>query len=570
MKFLKNDRKLFLLSLLLVSTIALIGIGQLNRAIAQQNSPFQIASSQVKVSDRALLFENLGTYHHPISTQSKLAQRYFDQGLILAYGFNHAEAAKSFKEAAKLDPNCAMCYWGIAYVLGPNINAPMEKDAVPEAWQALQTAKKLSPNASEKERAYIQSLVTRYPSQHIDDRKPYDLAYANAMRQLARQYPDDLDAVTLFAEALMDTTPWDYWDEQGKPKPEGAEIMATLEAVLAKDPNHPGANHLYIHAVEKERPELGVASADRLMKLVPDAGHLVHMPSHIYIRVGRYHDAVVSNQHGIQADNAYFSKTQPQGIYPLGYMPHNHHFLWFAALMTGQSKVAMNAALQTAKVDEAMMRSPDMAGSLQHYSVIPIFTQVRFGQWDSILKMTAPAVDLKYPTGVYHYARGMAHLAKGQLDQAKQELQALQAIAADPALKEVKIWGFNSATSILNIATEVLTGEISAKAGDINGAIAHLQAAVKAEDELVYTEPADWYHPSRQALGKMLLNAGKFQEAEKAYREDLDIYSNNGWSLYGLAQTLKAQGKTTEATTVQQQFQQAWQYADVKLATMTF
>ncbi|HEY9739250.1 MAG TPA: hypothetical protein V6C90_02050, partial [Coleofasciculaceae cyanobacterium] len=355
----------------------------------------------------APLFNNLGDYHHPISTTSKLAQRYFDQGLILAYGFNHAEAVRSFKEAAKLDPNCAMCYWGIAYVLGPNINAPMEAEALIETGQALQKAIALSKNASEKEQAYIQALAKRYPIKHVEDRKPFDIAYANAMREVAKRYPDDLDAATLFVEALMDTTPWDYWKENGEPKPEGIEIMARLESILQRNPNHAGANHLYIHAVEKARPELGVAAADRLMSLVPGAGHLVHMASHIYIRVGRYHDAVVSNQRGIEADKAYATHSHTQTMYSMGYMPHNHHFLWFAALMTGQSELAIQAATQTAKVDEKQMRQPELSGSLQHYYAIPLYTLTRFGKWDEILTTPAPANDLKYPTGVWHYARGM-------------------------------------------------------------------------------------------------------------------------------------------------------------------
>jgi tetratricopeptide (TPR) repeat protein len=512
------------------------------------------------------LFKNLGNYHHPISTNNPLAQRYFNQGLILAYGFNHAEAARSFQQAAKQDSNCAMCYWGIALVLGPNINAPMEADALPEAWQALQKAIALSQNASEPEKAYIQALAKRYPPQWIEDRKPHDLDYANAMREVARRYPDDLDAATLFAEALMDTTPWDYWDENGNPKPEGKEIMATLESVLERNPNHPGANHLYIHAVEKERPELGVASADRLMKLVPDSGHLVHMASHIYIRVGRYHDAVVSNQRGIEADNAYVaSRNDVSGMYPLAYMPHNHHFLWFGALMTGQSELALEAAHHTAKVDPKLMRDPELAGALQHYYTIPLYTLTRFGKWNEILETPAPDADLKYPMGVWHYTRGMALVAKGQPEQAVRELESLKAIAVEPSLAEIKIWGFNSTASILNIASEVLAGEIAAKQGSYEQAIAHLKKAVDLEDSLVYTEPADWYQPARQALGSVLLKANRFAEAEQVYREELKIYPNNGWSLYGLEQSLDAQGKSKEAKAVQTQFKEAWKYADVTI-----
>jgi tetratricopeptide (TPR) repeat protein len=512
------------------------------------------------------LFKNLGNYNHPISSNNSLTQRYFNQGLILAYGFNHAEAVRSFQEAAKRDPNCAMCYWGIALVLGPNINAPMEVDALPKAWQALQKAIALSQNASEAEKAYIQALAKRYPPQWVEDRKPHDLDYAKAMREVAQRYRDDLDAATLFAEALMDTTPWDYWDENGNPKPEGKEIMATLESVLQRNPNHPGANHLYIHAVEKERPELGIASADRLMKLVPDSGHLVHMASHIYIRVGRYHDAVVSNQRGIEADKAYLaSRNNVSGMYPLAYMPHNHHFLWFGALMTGQSKLALQAAHHTAKVDPQLMRSPELAGSLQHYYTIPLYTLTRFGKWNEILKTPAPEADLKYPMGVWHYTRGMALVGKGRTEQAVRELEKLRAIAAEPSLAEIKIWGFNSTASILNLASEVLAGEIAAKQENYQVAIAHLKKAVSLEDALVYTEPADWYQPTRQTLGAILLKANRPAEAEQVYREELKIYPNNGWSLYGLAKSLRSQRKVQQAKAVQTQFKEAWKYADVSI-----
>jgi len=560
---------LFIWALLITLGLSVTQSPQFKPAVAKEPSRSQFGThamhlAQVTPSQASIaLFDNLGNLHHPISTRSELAQRYFNQGLTLAYGFNHAEAARSFQEAAKLDRECAMCYWGVALVLGPNINAPMEPEAVSEAWRSLQQAIELSQNASDREKAYIQALAKRYPPHPVKDRKPFDLAYANAMREVAQRYPDDPDAATLFAEALMDTTPWDYWEEDGTLKPAGKEITTTLEAVLQKHPNHPGANHLYIHAVEKERPDLGVASADRLMQLVPNSGHLVHMASHIYIRVGRYHDAVLSNQRGIAADNAYAARNQQlKGIYPLAYMPHNHHFLWFAALMTGQSKVATQAALQTAKVDAKLMRQPDFAGALQHYYTIPLYTYTRFGQWDKILSTAAPARDLKYPSGVWHYARGRAFAAKGQIRSAIRELKQLRAIAAIPALQETKIWGFNSTASILNLASEVLAGEIAAQQKNYQQAIAHMQKAVKLEDALVYTEPADWSQPARQSLGGILLKAGRFAQAEQAYRDDLKIYPENGWSLYGLMQSLKAQNKQEEAQAVQKQFQTAWQYAD--------
>jgi tetratricopeptide (TPR) repeat protein len=516
------------------------------------------------------LYEGLSDYLYPISSENALAQRYFNQGLLLSYGFNHAEAARSFQAAAQLDPNCAMCYWGIALVLGPNINAGMDKDTVPQAWEALQHAIQLSQQKSTtpREQALIQALVQRYTSQSVKDRQHLDLAYADAMRQLVQRYPQDLDIATLFAESLMDTMPWNYWQDNGQLKPEAVEIFQTLERVLKQNPNHPGANHLYIHVVEKKRPELGLPAADRLMKLFPKAGHLVHMPSHIYIRTGRYHDAVLSNQLGIKADNAYLAQTQAQGIYPLVYKPHNHHFLWFAALMTGQSKIALEAAEQTATVDAKLLAEGDLGGALQHYSTIPLFTLIRFGQWDKILATSAPTH--LYPKGVWHYARGMALLGKGQLTPAAAELKQLQALATNPKLKEMKIWGFNTTANILDIATQVLSGELAVQEHRYEQAIAHLQTAVKLEDALIYTEPADWYHPTRQVLAKALLKAGKAQDAEQVYRADLKIYPENAWSLYGLAQSLQVQGKTQEAKSMQSRFQEAWKYADIQLTSVQF
>ncbi len=514
------------------------------------------------------LLNNLGNHHHPISTSSKLAQRYFDQGLILAYGFNHAMAVRSFQEATKLDPNCAMCYWGLALVQGPNINAPMDAEAIPSAFQALQKAVELSKNASEKEQAYINALTKRYSSQPIEDRKPLDIAYANAMREVQKRYPNDLEAATLFAEALMDTMPWNYWTRDGKPNPGTNELLATLESILKRNPNHPGALHLHIHAVEASlNPERGVNSADRLRNLVPSAGHLVHMPGHIYIRVGRYHDAVVANQKAIAADKQSMSliPCHTKGLYELGYVPHNYHFLLAGAMMGGESTLAIQTARETSAItDRKVMRQPGF-GTLQHYYALPLYTLTKFGKWDEILKESAPDADLMYPNGVWHYARGMALTAKGQLKQAAEELEKVRAIAADPALEKVTVWDINSTVSLMKIASEVLAGELAAKQKDYTQAIAHLKTAVSLEDNLRYDEPASWYSPVRQLLGAVLLEANRIQEAETIYREDLERYPENGWSLLGLTKSLDAQGKTKEARSVQKRFEKAWKYADVKL-----
>lgn len=521
----------------------------------------EVSFAQEKIQ----LINDLGDYHYPISTKSDLAQKYFDQGLILTYGFNHAEAGRAFQEAIKLDPDCAMCHWGLAYVQGPNINAPMTDNQVPEAWQALQKAIAVSKQSSQKEQAYIKALTKRYSEKPLEDRSALDLAYAKEMKQIVQDYPDDLDAATLYAEALMDTMPWDYWQDNGELKPEAKSIVATLESVLKFNSHHPGANHLYIHVTEKERPQLAVQSANNLRDLVPASGHLVHMPSHIYIRVGRYQDAVIANQKAIVADQKYLASPHPQSIYTIAYVPHNQHFLWFAALMSGQSKIAMEAAQQTAAVDQSLIRDPSFAGALQHFSVVPLYTQVRFGKWKDILKTPAPEADLKYPTGVWYYARGMAFAAQGKKEEANQELSQLQRLMADPELEELTIWGFNSTATVLKIAAEVLTGSIAKFNQDYTTAINHFQKAIALEDSLVYTEPPDWYSPTRNLLGEILLEANRPKEAEQAFRDDLKIYPDNGWSLHGLFESLEKQDKKVQAQTVQIQFEKAWQYADITL-----
>lgn len=515
----------------------------------------------------ARLFDNLGNHHHPISTNIPLTQRYFDQGLTLAYGFNLPEAERSFREAARLDPNCAICYWGVALALGPNINATMDADAVPKAWAAIQKARKLSQNASDRERAYIQALAKRYSSKPLEDRSALDVAYVNAMRDVVQRYPDDLDAATLFAEAIMDTMPWSYWTQDGEPKPNTPELVATLESVLKRNPNHPSANHLYIHVIEPKNPELGIAAAERLAQLVPGSGHLLHMPSHIYIWVGRYHDAVVANQSGIASDQYYVTQCHAPDSYRFGYMAHNHFFLWYAAMMTGESKVAIQAAQHTAMMPKPRSLRGPGSDSMQHFYSLPFYALAKFGMWDKILAEPALDNDLVYPTGVWHYARGMAFTAKGQLENAAKELEKLQAIATDPAPGIATIWEVN--LKILKTASAVLTGELAAKQGNYEQAIAQLKTAVELDDDLK-GDPPYWYSPVRQSLGAVLLEAGRLADAEQVYREDLKKYPDNGWSLFGLAQSLRTQGKTEEAQAVQARFKEVWKYADVKLTASRF
>ena len=516
---------------------------------------------------QAPLFDDLGNHRHAISTKSPEAQRYFDQGLMLAWGFNHAEAGRSFREAARLDPGCAMCWWGASLVLGPNINAAMEDGAVPDAWDALQKAVALAPNASEPERAYIGALAKRYVPKAVKDRKPLDTAYADAMREVAGRYPEDLDAAALFAEALMDVTPWDYWEKDGRPKAWTPEILSTLETILARDPDHVAGIHFYIHATEASTaPERAEKYADKLGALVPGAGHLVHMPAHTYMRVGRYHDASLANELASKADESYITQCRAQGIYPLVYHPHNVHFLVASAAMEGRGAVSIAAARKLAThSDPKMMREPGLE-TLQHYWITPLYALTRFSKWDEILSEPRPPNGLDYPTGVWHYARGMALSATGQADAAGKELAALSAIARKEAMKSQTIWGFNSFASVLGLAVRFLEADIASRRGDAATAVAHLTKAVALEDDLIYQEPPDWYAPARQALAATYARAKRWPEAEAAYRADLVRNPENGWSLSGLAAALDAQGKSSEATDVRKRLEKAWALADVSIA----
>lgn len=518
----------------------------------------------------APLLSGLGEYHHRVSTDVPLAQRYFDQGMVLAFGFNHAEAARSFREAQKLDPECAMAFWGEALVLGPNMNAPMDEANVPKAWKALQEAIKQSATATQRERDYIEALSQRYAAEPVEDRSKLDRAFADAMRELAAKYPDDYDAQVLFAEALMDTTPWDYWLEGGKPKKVTEEILATLERVIARQPDHPLVNHLYIHACEAAHPEWAEACADRLRDLVPGAGHLVHMPGHIYIRIGRYVDSTIANEKAIAADNDYVTQCHAQGLYPLAYMPHNHHFLWFSASMEGRSEQSIAAARHiSGHVDHELMRQPGF-GTLQHFFSMEMYALLRFGRWDELENYPRPDADLKYPTGVWHYARGLTSLRSGNLEAASEHLRALRKLSADKELDKVTIWENNTTRQILQIGEQVLAGELASARGAHDKATAHLREAVRLEDAMRYEEPQLWYAPTRQFLGAVLLEAKRPAEAEATFQADLKKYPDNGWALFGLQQALEAQGQSEEAATVRRAFEKAWSRADVDLTAARF
>ena len=518
----------------------------------------------------ANLLEGLGDYRFEVTTTHPEVQRWFDQGLMLTRGFNHDAAERSFLKAAELDPACAMCWWGASLVLGPHVNAAMDPADNADAWQRLQRARELAPGASGREQAFIAALSARYAEDPPEDRRALDEAYAVATRELVRQRPDDLDAAVFLAEALMDLQPWDYYDAQLQPQGHTVEVVETLESVMARDPDHAGALHLYVHAVEASAdPQRGAAAADRLRELVPGSGHLVHMPAHIYARVGRWHDAVLANQRAIEADDAYLAlcRGNSQGVYPLGYVPHNHHFLWFAASMEGSGEVAKTSALATAERTDLprLMREPGYAG-LQHYWLTPWFDRVRFGRWGEIAGVANPAPDLPYVTAIWHYAQAMAALRQQRLDDADGHLAALRPLAADPAMDALTVWDRYPLAHAARIAERTVTAELAAARGQYDDATAALREAVAIEDGIPYDEPPGWHAPVRQTLGAILLESGRAADAEAVYREELRRNPGNGWSLFGLAKSLEAQGRP-EATAVMDTFNSAWAQADIRLTS---
>jgi len=532
------------------------------------------AKSTEKPSDAAAaasmpsapLFTDLGSYHHEISTKSKTAQRYFDQGLTLCYAFNHAEAVRSFEAAAAADPKCAMCYWGASFALGTNINAPMAPENTKPAWEALKKAQANAKHASKHERAYIDALATRYADPAPADRHALDLAFADAMKKVAHNYPDDLDAVTIYAEATMDTMPWDYYQADGAPKPATKEAIAALESVMARDPNHIGAIHFYIHAVEaSSTPERAEAPADRLGALVPGAGHLVHMPSHIYYRVGRYEDATAANERAAKADESYITQCRAQGFYPAMYYPHNVHFLTAAAAEDGRSELSIASAKKL--YDLAPDSQFEAYPVLEDFRPVYWYALARFAKWNDILKQPAPKETLRFSTGMWHYARGLADVKLGRVQTAKKERALLAAIQADPKLIGFKLQSGSTADQLLGIAGNVLDAAIARADGKSSVEIAALEKAVAMQDALPYTEPPPWYFPVRHALGDALLRAKRPKEAEAVYRADLAKNRDNGWALYGLYEALEAQGDDADAAAVKKEFTAAWARADTKPTT---
>jgi tetratricopeptide (TPR) repeat protein len=513
-------------------------------------------------------FDGLGNFGRKVTTKSAEAQHYFDQGLCFLFAFNHDEAIRAFEEAAKLDPDCAMAWWGTALANGPHINNPIvTPERAKAAWRALGKAGELAAKASAVEQELIAALAKRYADPQPEDRKLLDEAYADAMRQVYRGHSDDSDIGALFAESMMDLRPWDLWTQDGQPQPGTGEIVDTLEAVLAKTPNHPLALHLYIHAVEASpNPERADAPADRLRNLQPGLGHLVHMPSHIDVRRGRWKQSIEANGRAIEADRRYRALSPEQGFYNI-YMAHNHHMLAYSAMMCGQSQLAITAINDMAK-GIPLEWVKENAALADGFTAMPLEVLVRFGRWDEALAAPEPPDFLPIARALRHAARGIAYAAKGDVANAKEEqsafLTATKAVAQDAAV------GNNTAENLLAIARHLLAGEILYREGKIEEGISELREASQVEDTLRYSEPPDWIHPIRHALGATLLKEGRATEAEKVYREDLAKQPNNGWSLYGLARSLRLQGKDAEAQQIDTQFEAVWRDADIKISSSCF
>jgi tetratricopeptide (TPR) repeat protein len=512
-------------------------------------------------SQPASLLAGLGNQHHPISTKNIEAQRFFDQGLTLVYAFNHEEAVRSFLRAAELDPLSPMPLWGIALAVGPNYNLDINPEREKVAYRAIQEARKLAAHAPENERAYVEALAQRYTGDPNADFKKLAVNYKNAMRELAKKYPDDPDAATLYAESMMDLRPWNLWTSDGKPTEDTEEVIAVLQSVLRRYPKHAGANHFLIHAVEASpHPELGLGSAKRLETLVPAAGHLLHMPSHIYLRIGDYAEATKSNEAAVKADRAYLSAAgMPSGMYGLMYYSHNLQFLALSAGMEGNFSEAKKAADElAANVKPAVNQMPMVEPLL----ATPALVLARFQRWDDILNLPAPEPSLPMSWALWHYVRGVALAAKGDPVNAQAERKQLAAASPPKPGGEA---GYKSSRGVLDIALEVLDARIASAQGDRKASIEHWRRAVATQDALPYNEPPDWYYPVRESLGAALARDGQYEEAERVFRADLDRNPRNPRSLFGLLKALEAQKKMADAQWVRQEFEEAWKSADVSL-----
>ncbi|MBC7905020.1 MAG: hypothetical protein H7Y27_16450 [Gemmatimonadaceae bacterium] len=513
---------------------------------------------------KAPLINGIGKFSYKVSTKSSLAQKYFNQGLALTYGFNHGEAARSFHEVARLDSTCAMAYWGLALVLGPNYNASLNPVSLAEINDAIDKAVKYSPLASTSEKMLIQAMRERFPREEVKDMTPFYEAYASAMRKTRSQFPDDADIATLCADALMNLHPWNLWLKDGSAQPWTPEIMDILGKAVKKFPDHPGVMHYYIHAIEASRiADEASPVADRLRNIMPASGHLIHMPSHIYIRTGEYHKGVLVNEQASEADSSYIAQCKVQGAYPMMYYPHNIHFLAACAYFEGNTKKAIDAAWNVSKKVDRQTLAESL--NSQHFYVIPYYVLVQLAKWDEILALPQPGESLKYPVAMWHYARGMAFSAKNEIEKASTEFNSLKVAAVDESLKTALIWESNNASDLVNIAFNVLGAEIAIAKNDLIESEARYRKAIEIEDHLNYMEPPDWFFSVRHHFGYLLIKTGKFAEAEKIYREDLATFPENGYALMGLYNSLKAQGKKQEAKAVKERFDRAWKFADIKL-----
>jgi tetratricopeptide (TPR) repeat protein len=518
----------------------------------------------------APLLTNLGTLHYKV-TANERAQQFFDQGLRLTYGFNHAEAVRSFREAARLDPACGMCYWGQALALGPNINDPAaDPERIAAAYAASQKAQSLKAGLTETEQAMIDALARRYPAAQIDDWKAPNAAYMQAMEAVAKRFPDDPEVGLMYAASVVETRPWDYWTKKDEPHPGIAAAVATVEKVIRTHPDHPGAHHYYIHMVEAtSRPERAVPSADKLESLMPGAGHMVHMPAHIYMRVGRYADASESNVRAILADEDYIAQCQAQGVYPVGYYPHNIHFLWTASTMEGRSRVAIDAARKvSAKTSHDLSHQYAPA---QDFLATQYYALVRFGRWEEMLTEAPPDQNLPFVNAMWRYGRAVSFARRGQLDRARAEVKQMHALVGDPSLT-LDIGGTSgtSLKSLVQLAAHVAAGELAVAERRWDEAVRELQTAIDMQDAQRYYEPAPWHYPVRQSLGAALMAAGRSREAEAVYLEDLRRNPENGWSLYGLSKSLELQNRPVEAAAAAARFRRAWARADVTLSASVF
>ena len=526
-----------------VLALMLVGLGASGgerAAASDASTPTNRPSSPL-----APLLEGLGGHHVAIESGDPRAMRYFDQGMLLAYGFNPAEAVRSFEAAVALDPRCASCWWALAWALGPNINSDMDPQSAGRVEHALGEAKRHAAGASPARRALIEALALRHPGHGAVD----EAAYATRMLAVARRYPRDADVAMLAAEALLNLHPYDWWAPDGTPQPWTPQIERLLTRAMALNPQQAGAHHYWIHLQESSRhPQRALPSAEVLTTEVPGSGHLLHMPSHIFMRVGRFQDAIDANQRSIEADRRYLAAVDAQGAYRVGYVAHNHHFLWAAASMAGREPLAMQAAGAAYPTACGPAGREPRSAIVQQYAVLPYFTLVRFGRWDEILRATPPPDGAApYPLAIWRYARGTALARSGQAGAAQQELARLEALAADPALTGLKIKNINPAAQMVRIAVLTLGADIALSRGETQRAVAFLQEATRVEDALAYDEPHLWLAPTRQALGAALLAAGRAADAERVYREDLAHYPDNGWSLGGLASALARQGKTALA-----------------------